>query len=174
MQQMTDKDESYGTDIEGARDSWRRASRSRLRFELAGLAFACQKGFRPRDYARHLWGEGAVRWMGKDRPEAAEYLNKEAEAFRRFYPGVAFQVIEAGKERAELVFTEGCLGGWGKDPWKLARSLELSPKDVCKYCKASFQNWAEQLGLTVDIGPAEDGVCRMRVARHGAIPPASS
>jgi len=144
---------------------WQRTARSRLRFELAGLSFICGKGFQPEDYARHLWARGAIRWMGKARPDTAEYLLKEAEALQCFYPGVAFEITEAGKDRAELVFTEGCLGGWGKDPWKLARSLGLKKEEVCRYCQASVQTWASQLQLVADIGPHGDGACRLSIIK---------
>ncbi|KKL47320.1 hypothetical protein LCGC14_2336740, partial [marine sediment metagenome] len=48
------------------------------------------------DYARHLWSTGSVHWMGKTKPNAMEYLLKETEAFREFYPDVSFKIIEAG------------------------------------------------------------------------------
>ncbi len=147
--------------IDSAPDVWRRTAKSRLRFELAGLAFACQKSFRPEEYARHLWDKGAVHWMGKAKPAAAEYLLKEAQAFREFYPDVSFTIVAAGVERAELIFTGGCLGGWGEDRWALARSLGLTKKDVCAYCRESFLVWAEQLGLHACIGPEEDETCRL-------------
>ncbi len=150
---------------DSARDSWRRTAKSRLRFELGGLAFACRSGFRPEDYARHLWDKGAERWMGKARPGAAEYLLKEARAFREFYPEVSFTIGEMGDEKAELVFTDGCLGGWGRDPWALARSFGLTQKDVCAYCREAFRVWEEQLGLITHGGPEENGTCILGVAR---------
>ncbi len=134
--------------------------------ELAGLAFACQKGFSPEEYARHLWGKGAARWMGKDRPDAGEYLLKEAEAYHSLFPDVSFEVTETGQERAELVFTKGCLGWGGKEPWKLARSLGLAKKDVCRYCQESFRLWAGQLGLNTEIGQDKDKICRLRVVKE--------
>ncbi len=109
--------------INSTSDAWRKTAKSRLRFELAGLAFACHRGSNPEDYARHLWSKGSVRWMGKDRPNAAEYLLKEAKAFREFYPEVSFEVVELGDASAELVFTDGCLGGSGRDPWAVAKNL---------------------------------------------------
>jgi len=147
--------------IDSAPDVWRRIAKSRLRFELAGLAFACQKGSRPEEYARHLWGKGAVRWMGKAEPSAREYLLKETQAFKQFYPEVSFEMLEADDERAELVFTSGCLGGWGLDRWALARSLGLTKKDVCAYCRESFGVWTEQLSLRTYIGPEADESCRL-------------
>lgn len=150
---------------DSAREVWRRTARSRLRLELAGLAFACQHGFRPEDYAHHLWGKGAVGWMKKARPGAAEYLRKEARAFGQFYPAVSFTIVAAGDDRAELIFSKGCLGGWGHDPWALARSLGLTQRDVCAYCRESFRVWAEQLGLSVHIGPEKDRSCRLCVTQ---------
>ena len=64
-------------------DSWRKTAKSRLRFELAGLAFACQRGSGPEDYARHLWNKSSVGWMGKAKPNATEYLLKEANRHHR-------------------------------------------------------------------------------------------
>lgn len=145
---------------------WRRAARGRLRFELGGLAFAIDKGASPEEYARHLWGKGARTWMGKDEPGVAEYLGKEAEAFRCFYPDVDFEVTGAGEESAEIVFTEGCLGGWGDAPRALASSFGLTREDVCRYCREAFRLWAGQLGLRATIGPEESGArCVLRVQR---------
>ena len=104
--------------------------------------------------------------MRKAKPNAIEYLLKETEAFQQFYPDVSFKIVEAGDERAELVFTEGCLGGWGADRWAPARSLGLTKKDICPYCQESFLVWAEQLGLFVRIGPEGDGSCRLLVRRR--------
>lgn len=145
--------------------AWHRTAKSRLRFELSGLAFACQSGFRPEDYARHLWGKGAIRWMGKAQPTAAEYLLKEVQAFKQFYPDVSFAIVEAMDERAELVFTKGCLGGWGTDSWALAKSLGLTKEDVCAYCQEAFLVWAGQLGLRACIGLEEDETCRLSVLK---------
>ena len=151
--------------INSTSNSWRKTAKSRLRFELAGLAFACHKGFNPEDYARHLWAKGSMRWMGKAKPNAAEYLLKEAKAFREFYPKVSFKVVESGDTRAVLVFTDGCLGGWGRDPWAVARNLDLSKKDICAYCRESFRVWAQPLGLHADIGSEKDGNCRLHVTK---------
>ncbi|MEE8470597.1 MAG: hypothetical protein V3S51_04635 [Dehalococcoidia bacterium] len=151
--------------IDSLPSAWQRTAKSRLRFELAGLAFARQKGFRPEDYAQHLWGKGAQRWMDKATPTAAEYLLKEAHAFKQFYPEVSFTVAEASDERAELVFTEGCLGGAGRDRWVLARSLGLTKEDVCAYCQEAFSVWAGQLSLCACIGP-EDEICRLLVVKR--------
>jgi len=145
--------------------AWRKTAKSRLRFELAGLAFARQRGFSPEDYARHLWSTGSVRWMGKAKPNAIEYLLKEAEAFHQFYPDVSFKIIEVEDERAGLVFTEGCLGGWGTDRWAVARNLGLSKKDICAYCRESFRLWTQLLGLRADIVPKKDGNCRLQVTK---------
>ncbi len=152
--------------INSTSDVWRKTAKSRLLFELAGLAFARQRGFSPEDYARHLWSTGSVRWMGKAKPNAAEYLLKEAQAFREFYPEVSFKVVESGDARAELVFTEGCLGGWGTDRWALARHLSLVRDDICAYCRESFLTWAEQLGLSAQIGPKNDTTCYLLVLKR--------
>jgi len=149
------------------KECWQKTARSRLRFELGGLAFALQKGASPEEYAHHLWGKGARTWIGKDEPSAAEYLAKEAEAFRCFYPNVAFEVTGAGEESAELVFTEGCLGGWGDKPWAMASSLGLNKEDVCRYCREAFRLWAGQLGLSATTGLGEDNRCRLNVYREG-------
>jgi len=149
---------------------WLRTSRSRLRFELAGLAFACQHGFTPEDYARHLWSHGAVAWMGKQNPDAAEYLRKEVGAFLEFYPEVAISLIRVHPGIAELVFTRGCLGGWGDAPWSLARSLGLNKKCICAYCQESFRLWTRQLGLASHIGPSTDGHCHLLVVKNGDSP----
>ncbi len=103
--------------------------------------------------------------MGKAKPNAMEYLLKEAKAFREFYPEVSFEVVESGNARAELAFTDGCLGGWGRDPWAVARNLGLSNKDICAYCQESFQVWTRPLGLRADIGPEKDGNCRLHVTK---------
>lgn len=158
-----DKISPDDTDLNVITEYWKKTARSRLHVELAGLAFALKKGATPQEYARHLWSTGAKGWMKAATPGAAEYLLKETEAFRRFYPDVEFEIVKAGKEKAELVFSRGCLGGWGEDPWMLARSLQLTKDDVCGYCRESFLVWARQLGLTVDIGPGEDGTCRLCV-----------
>lgn len=60
---------------------WRGTARGRLKFELAGIAFARKAGFTPEDYTNHLWSTGAVKWMSKTAPTPTEYLLKEAEAF---------------------------------------------------------------------------------------------
>lgn len=145
---------------------WRRTSLGRLRFELEGLSFAVQKGFSPKDYAHHLWSKGAKIWMKDPSPNVKEYLLKEADAFRCFYPEIVFEIKELDEEKGELVFIKGCLGGWGKDPWKLAHSLNLSKKDVCAYCQGSFSIWTKQLNLMVHIGPQRGKICRLRVTKE--------
>ncbi|GEM_PF-1259911 len=151
--------------INSTSDIWRKTAKSRLRFELAGLAFACHRESNAEDYARHLWAKGSVHWMGKANPNAAEYLLKEAKAFREFYPEMSFEVVESGDARAELVFTDGCLGGWGRDPWAIARNLSLSKKDICTYCREAFRIWTQPLGLRTDIGPKKDENCRLCVTK---------
>lgn len=158
------KDVSEKMTEDSIHGSWQKAAKSRLHFELAGLAFACQRGFRPEDYARYLWSRGAVSWMGKASPGADEYLLKEAQAFREFWPRVSFTIVEADEGKAELVFTDGCLGGWGVDRWALAKSLGLTKDEVCAYCRESFSVWAEQLGLRASIGPDGDGTCRFLIS----------
>ncbi|MBI4187588.1 MAG: hypothetical protein HY529_00080, partial [Chloroflexi bacterium] len=111
---------------------WRHTARSRLKLELAGISFARKHGLTPEDWARHLWSKGALKWMGKTFPTAAEYLLKEAEAFRRLYPEVIFKLGELSDTEAELTFTRWCLGGWGKDQWAIARSLGLGKGHVCR------------------------------------------
>ncbi|MBI4302425.1 MAG: hypothetical protein HY664_07455 [Chloroflexi bacterium] len=145
--------------------AWHRTAASRLRLELAGLAFACRRGFTPEDYARHLWGQRAVRWMGKDDPTAEEYLLKEVEAFRTLYPKVSFLVGLLSQDRAELAFTDGCLGGWGRHRWAVAQNLGLTVTEVCRYCSESFTLWAGQLGFTVSLGLTKDETCTLVVTR---------
>ncbi len=154
------------SETDSIRDLWLKTARGRLRFELAGLSFARQKGFTPEEYACHLWSKGAKSWMKNASPGAGEYLQKEAEAFRCLYPEVGFAVVEAGEGKAELAFTGGCLGGWGDDPWALARSLGLTKEDVCRYCHEAFRLWAGQLGLRAIIGLEEGGSrCSLRIRR---------
>ncbi|MEW6141808.1 MAG: hypothetical protein AB1597_01435 [Chloroflexota bacterium] len=105
--------------------------------------------------------------MGKENPDAAEYLRKEAGACREFYPEVAMSLIKARPGMAELVFTRGCLGGWGDDQWALARSLGLNKKRICAYCQESFRVWTKQLGLASHIGPSTDGHCHLLVVIDG-------
>ncbi len=142
---------------------WRRTARGRLKFELAGLAFAIKSGFTPEDYARHLWSTGAVKWMGKATPTAKEYLLKEAEAFRELYPEVTFELGKLDNDEAKLIFTRGCLGGWGKDQWAMAQNLGLSQEQVCRYCRQAFLTWASQLGLRACPEPQADETCVLRV-----------
>ena len=119
---------------------WRRTARGRLKFELAGIAFARKNGRTPEDYARHLWSTGAAKWMGKTDPTASEYLLKEAESFRTLYPAVTFRVTRQSEDEAELVFARGsCLGGWGRDQWAMARNLGLGKGHVCRYCRQAFR-----------------------------------
>jgi len=153
-------------DLNHLRELWLKTAKSRLRFELGGLAFAIQKGFTPEEYANHLWGKGAKSWMKKAAPDAGEYLQKEAEAFRCFYPEVGFEVVQAEKDRAELNMNDGCLGGWGKERWAIARSFGLTQLDVCRYCFEAFRVWAKQLGLRTVIGLQPDGKhCILRASR---------
>ena len=154
---MTSSDRSKKQDISR---QWRRTARGRLKFELAGIAFARQHGLTPEDYADHLWSSGAVQWMGKSAPTAGEYLLKEAEAFRTLYPEVALDVTKSGDKEAELIFRRsGCLGGWGQNQWAMANSLGLGKGHVCRYCRQAFRLWSGQLGLEACPEPKIDGTC---------------
>ncbi|MBI4188338.1 MAG: hypothetical protein HY529_03925 [Chloroflexi bacterium] len=150
--------------VNPSKKHWHRTARGRLKFELAGVAFARNKGFTPEDYANHLWSTGAVKWMGKAKPTAAEYLRKEAEAFRILYPDVVFTLTKSSDKEAELIFSRGgCLGGWGKKQWAMAQSLGIGKGHVCRYCRQAFRIWAKQLGLQVCPEPQTDGTCILRV-----------
>ncbi len=142
---------------------WQSTARGRLKFELAGLAFACKNGFTPEDYARHLWSTGAVKWMGQATPTVQQYLLKEAAAFRVLYPEVTFESGKLDSQEAELTFTGGCLGGWGKDQWAMANNLGLGKGHVCRYCRQAFRSWASQLQLQACPEPQTNGTCILRV-----------
>lgn len=142
-----------------ASQKWRRTARGRLKFELAGIAFARKHGLTPEDYADHLWSEGAVKWMGKEAPDASEYLQKEAEAFRTLCPEIEFEIIKCGKYWAKLKFNKGCLGGWGKNQWAFAKGLGLGKGHVCRYCRQAFRIWAKQLGLEARPEPKVGDIC---------------
>jgi hypothetical protein len=138
---------------------WHRTARGRLKFELAGIAFARKSGFTPEDYANHLWSTGAAKWMGKPDPAVSEYLAREIEAFRTLYPEVALEPGKSSGEEAELIFTQGCLGGWGRDQWGMARNMGLGKGHVCRYCRQAFRAWAGQLGLQACPEPRVNGTC---------------
>ena len=143
---------------------WRRTARGRLKFELAGVAFARKSGFTPEDYANHLWSTGAVKWIGGTHPAASEYLLKEAEAFRTLYPAVTFEITKESDNEAEIVFAQGsCLGGWGRNQWAMARNLGLGKGHVCRYCRQAFRSWSAQIGLQACSEPQTDGRCILRV-----------
>ena len=142
---------------------WRRTARGRLKFELAGLAFARKSGFTPEDYANHLWSTGAVKWMGKAIPTTKEYLLKEAEAFSTLCPEVTFELGSSTDKEAELTFTRGCLGGWGRNQWEMARNMGLGKGHVCRYCRQAFRAWASQLGLQACPEPQTNDTCVLRV-----------
>jgi hypothetical protein len=158
-------------DAAAERRAWRRAARGRLRFELAGIAFAKAHGLRPEDWSAQLWSGGAVRWMGADRPGADQYLEREADAFATLYPEVRFERSEWTPTRAALQFTRGCLGGWGRDRWATARGLGLDPEEVCRYCAEAFRLWAAQLGLDVEHECGVEGLCRLVATRPGVEDP---
>lgn len=144
---------------------WRRTARGRLKFELAGISFARKHGFTPEQYADFLWGNGAVKWMGKANPTVAEYIQKEAEAFRTLCPEVKFDVTKCADDEAELVFSKGCLGGFGKDQWAMAKSLGLGKGHVCRYCRQAFRVWAKQLGIDACPEPKLHNICVMSAKR---------
>jgi len=146
------------------RRNWRRTARGRLRFELAGIAFARAQGKRPEDWAAHLWSHGAQRWLGDATPAANEYLDHEVEAFGALYPEVRLERAEWTATRAELRFTRGCLGGWGRDRWSIARALGLEPDDIGRYCAEAFRLWGAQLGLSVEHRFDAEHLCTL-VAR---------
>lgn len=142
---------------------WRRTAASRLKIELAGIALARKLGAKPEDYARHLWESGAKEWIGLEKPTVAQYFAKEMDAFRLLYPRVVFQVETVSDDYAALLFTSGCLGGWGRNQWELANSLGLSKGLVCRYCRESFRVWSAQLGLDALPRPQADNTCHFEV-----------
>ncbi|MBI2869831.1 MAG: hypothetical protein HYX96_08410 [Chloroflexi bacterium] len=141
---------------------WRRTARSRLKFELAGLALASKAGMSPEEYAGFLWSRGASKWLGEAAPSAARYILKEAEAFRALCPEVEFELGPLAEDAAYLTFTRGCLGGWGKERWGMASSLGLGREDVCRYCREAFRVWAAEVGLEAGTEPQPDGKCVLR------------
>ncbi len=149
--------------VDDARRLWRRTARARLRLELAGIAFARGVGRTPEDYARHLWGSGARAWFGGEPATPEAYLRREAAAFRILYPAVAFTCGQASDRLATLTFVDGCLGGWGRDQWGLARSLGLRKGHVCRYCREAFRVWSHQLGLLALPEPQVNGECILSV-----------
>jgi hypothetical protein len=142
---------------------WHRTAWARQKFELGGLAFARKSGFTPEDYANHLWSTGAVKWMGKDTPTTKEYLLKEAEAFSTLYPEVTFELGSLTNKVAELTFTQGCLGGWGQNQWRMAKNMGLGKRHVCRYCRQAFRAWASQLSLQACPEPQANDTCTLRV-----------
>lgn len=147
------------------RERWYWAARSRLRMELGGLAFALKRGHKPEDYARELWGNGAVGWMGQVSPTPTRYLRKEARAISVLYPWVEASWGQDGAMRPWLTISRDCLAGWGPDRWALARSLGLAQEEVCRYCQEAFRVWGQQLGLAVSIDPQPDGTCLLKAER---------
>ncbi|MDP2730533.1 MAG: hypothetical protein Q8O55_08615 [Dehalococcoidales bacterium] len=145
---------------------WYRTAWGRLKFELAGLAFAMKNGFYPEDYARHLHSNGAVKWMGAEAPTVRNYLLKEAEAFQTLYPQVNFEISRIKDDKAELIFCRGtCLGGWGKNQWGMAHRLGLGKGHVCRYCRQAFRSWSAQLGLKALPMPRTDETCILTVEK---------
>lgn len=139
------------------------AARSRLRLELQGLAFAISRGATPEEYARFLWGSGAAKWMGSHVPGVDEYLLKEIDAMSRLFPWIDVTQFSASPSHGEVVFSSGCLGGWGENRFALARSLGLNRSALCRYCKEACLVWGAQLGLRVEPkpGPGCRGGCRL-------------
>ncbi len=147
---------------------WHRTAWSRLKCELSGLSFALKRGAKPEDYADYLWSDGAVKWMGKTAPTLQEYLDKETEAISTLYPQVTYTVGKVTEKEAELTFAPGgCLGGWGRDQWGVARNLGLDRHDVCRYCRQSFLVWSSQLGIKALPEPQVNGACIFRVKITG-------
>lgn len=146
------------------RDRWQATARNRLRLELAGLAFAIKHGHAPEEYAREIWGRGALGFMGKNNPKALEYLLKEARALSNFYPWVKLSVRKVAASRAEMTIFDGCLAGWGEDRWAVARGLGLTRDEVCRYCNEAFRVWGEQLGLAVSLEAQPDDTCVLSAA----------
>jgi len=145
--------------MEKTKKNWKATANSRLNMELAGLSFALKKGDSHEEYAQHLWGEGAKRWIKKDKPTPREYIKRELEAFGVLFPHVRAEIGRCDDDVAELIFVKGCPCGWGKDKWAKAKCWGLRPKDVCRYCTAAFSIWGEQLGLRITLNPQEDGCC---------------
>ncbi len=147
---------------------WHRTAWSRLKFELSGLSFALKQGAKPEEYADYLWAGGAVKWMGKANPTLQEYLDKETEAITTLYPQVTCTVGKITEKEAELTFAPGgCLGGWGRDQWGMARGLGLDKGDVCRYSRQSFRAWSSQLGIKALPEPQVNGACIFRVEITG-------
>ena len=147
------------------RDRWLHAARSRLRFELLGLAFALSRGATPQEYARFLWSKGAVRWMGIEIPDADNYLLKEIAAVGTLFPWVKVTHGRMASGQGEITFSGGCLGGYGEDRWALAEKLGLDQTTVCEYCAEAFKVWGRQLALTVTPFPGNKGTCRLRATK---------
>lgn len=127
--------------------------------ELTGLAFAVKHGFSPEEYARHVWGQGAVLWMGKEDPTPREYLEAEAKRLKVLFPWVDFQLEEYEDGFVELLLANGCLGSWTNDRFTLAHHLGLTRQEVCRYCQEAFRVWSLQLGLEALPLPGAENSC---------------
>jgi len=145
--------------MEEKKKNWKATANSRLNIELAGLSFALKKGHSHEEYAQHLWGEGANRWIKDDKPTPREYVKRELESVSVLFPNVRAEMGECIDDVAELIFVKGCPCGWEKDKWAKAKRWGLRPKDVCRYCVAAFYIWGEQLSLSITLKPQEDGCC---------------
>lgn len=153
------------------REKWHWAARSRLRMELDGLALALRRGQTPEDYARELWGRGAVEWMGQGTPTPSQYLRQEARALSVLYPWMEAAWGRGDRARPHLTLSRDCLAGWGPHRWALAQSLGLAPEQVCRYCQEAFRVWGLQLGLAISINPQPDGTCLLRAEKGRPQPP---
>ncbi len=141
------------------RKNWKIAANSRLSMEFAGLSFALKKGCSHEEYAQHLWGKGAKRWIKKDRPTPQDYVARELEACPPLFPEVKMESGKSTEDTAELIFVDGCPGGWGKDKWSIGKRWGLTDSDICRYCTAAFAIWGRQLGLNIVHKPQSDGRC---------------
>lgn len=144
---------------------WREVARGRLHFELGGLAFAVGKGFSPAEFGRHLWGHGAVQWVGKPDPTAREYMLAEAQEHHHFIPDIRVTFDRLEDNLAQMTISNGCWGGYGKRPWATASYWGLTQNQVCEYCHECYRAWGEQLGLTITTNPQSDGTCVIRATR---------
>ena len=148
------------------KENWYKLARSRSDLELAALAFALKMGHSHEEFAAGLWSRGASKWMGKEDPAPAEYLQRELESFAWLFPQVEASLTKATPDEAEVEFSSsGCPYGWGKDRWARARNHGLSPEDVHRYCREGFRIWGAALGFDSGSHPKEDGRCILRAKR---------
>jgi hypothetical protein len=148
-----------------AETRWQIVARGRLYFELAGLAFAVKSGHSPEDFARHIWGQGAARWMGKPDPTAQEYISKEVEAHEDFIPGIQIRRDVMTDREAQVSLLNCCWNGYGEKRWGTAAYWGLELEQVCRFCHETYRVWGQQLGLTVTTRQQADGSCILRATR---------